>query len=506
MPLDFKSIHLLLEHSGHYALQAVLGRYYYLWLVPLLIIAFSGVIYSCVLVWNFEKRRKKRQPFFWCGLFAVLLLLSILSNLFYGMSVIKTDNQEYYTGHLVRPLLFVSFDYANDAIHTIVPNDKTVIKPFLNTNSSRILDQYHMLPPKNVDESGELKLPADAKFDKIIIIAIESLDLNFIRAVNPAMPEEVTPVLDKLYRKYTAMSNYFTASQPTSWGMSSLLLSRPDYNRECKNGNAMSLFTIAGSLGYSTMYFSPLSGIFGENRKIYAEIFNPQLQYFLEDWSNEFNMSRSSCWGISDAELYDGVARILEKNPQKRFLAVISTMDTHPPYNSQKVANAESKKFPTPFLQSLNLADRSLGIFLRRIMNNKNLYNDRTLINVTADHSATHGENYLNRKTFTPDRIPLIFITPDSGIFKMLKTDKYASSIDLAPTLVPMLGGVVPNSFMGRNLFSKKDLAFCWNHGDKLLIYTPEKSYETDLNKVPDNDFVKAFADFFKYHYPVELH
>lgn len=502
MPLNFQSIRLLLEHSGHYALRAVLGEFYYLWLIPLSVLVVSGVVYSCLVVWRTSRRKGRRLPILWSILFAVLLLLSAVSNLLYGMAVHRTDAQEFYTGHLVRPLPFISVDYANDAIHTMIPQSASG-PGRMDDAAMKTLHELHMFAPRNPDATGELTAPPAAVFDKIIVIAVESLDLAYLRAVNPEMPEGITPNLDRWMTEFPALTNYFTASQPTSWALSSLLLSRVDYTRECRSREKnLSLFTIAATQGYFCAYFAPLSGIFGDNRKTYAEIFKPHVQYFLEEWSDRFGLSRSCTWGISDPELYDGVLKVLRQQRNSRLFAVISTMDSHPPYTASGITEADKLRFPTPFLQALHTTDRHLGNFVRTIMADRELYNERTLIVVTADHSATHGENYLKRPDFTPARIPLIFITPNLGIFRKLDRKKFASSIDLAPTLATWMGGVTPTSFMGRDLFSPKNLAFCWMHGDNIFVHAPDFHAEVDVNKVPATPREKAFCEFFRRYYP----
>lgn len=506
MPLDFQSVRLLLEHSGHYALQAVLGRLYYLWLVPLVILIVEGGIYVCVLVWRTNRKKNKKIPLGWSILFAGLLLLSIISNLFYGVSSVKFDSHAFYTGHLVRPLPFLSVDYANDALLNMIPpspeNTHTDKKNGnISPESLSLLNQYKMFAPQNTDAAGELTPPPTAVFDKIIILALESLDLEYIRAVNPKMPAGITPVLDRLMREYPAMTNYFTASQPTSWALTALMLSRLDYTRECRSKEKnIPLFAIAATQGYFCTYFAPLSGIFGDNRKTYEEIFKPHRQYFLEEWSEHYALTRSCTWGISDPELYHGVFDVLKKTPHKRMIAVISTMDSHPPYTASGITEKEKLIFPTPFLQALHTTDRNLGNFLSRVMADPQLYNDRTLIVVTADHSATHGENYLARPNFFPARIPLIFITPQKEIFRNLQLDKFASSIDLAPTLVEFIGGIAPASFMGKSLFSDKNTALCWMNGDLVFVHSPDFNISFLLNDPPDAPLHKAFAEFIKYH------
>jgi phosphoglycerol transferase MdoB-like AlkP superfamily enzyme len=202
-----------------------------------------------------------------------------------------------------------------------------------------------------------------------------------------------------------------------------------------------------------------------------------------------------------DREIYSCALREMRTWENRRFVVLISTMDTHYPYASDGISEKDKKRFPTPFLRALHMADRRLGEFLTEFMADEKLYNDRTLIVVTADHTATQGENHLKRDGFFPGRIPLVFITPNKKAFEKLDTGKYASSIDLTPTLVHFIGGSIPKSFMGRDLFSRKNLAISWMIGDILLLRSPKRDTRFPVTvKNPDHE-QKAMIDFFRSHY-----
>ena len=129
-------------------------------------------------------------------------------------------------------------------------------------------------------------------------------------------------------------------------------------------------------------------------------------------------------------------------------------------------------------------------------MQNPKLYNERTLIIVTADHTATHGANYTKRSQFIPERVPLIFITPNQKIFQSLNKNKYASSIDLAPTILNLIGCEIPSSFMGRCLFSGKNRAITMN-GRYLIVYSQDnKVLYIDIND-PSGKLETAYRDFY---------
>jgi phosphoglycerol transferase MdoB-like AlkP superfamily enzyme len=279
-------------------------------------------------------------------------------------------------------------------------------------------------------------------------------------------------------------------------------MSRLDYDREVASPERRaSLFSIANGLGYRSCYFSPLTGVFADNRRTYGELFAPERMYFLEDWTRKYGLRRDVPWGLSDRELYSGVLKIMRAECGRRFVVLISTMDTHSPYTAIGISDADKKRFPTPFLQALHMTDRNLGEFLRELMADKTLYDDRTLIVITADHTATHGENYLHRKEYVPERVPLIFITPDRTAFDALDRKKYASGIDLAPTLVELIGGKSPDSFMGRSLFSDKGIAISWMPGDKILVRSPKGEFRVSPQGRSSDPEKQAVIDFFRSHY-----
>ncbi len=226
--------------------------------------------------------------------------------------------------------------------------------------------------------------------------------------------------------------------------------------------------------------------------------------YFLEDWARKYGKRRSFSWGMSDREIYECALKEMRDMRDRRFVVLISTMDTHPPYTADGISDEDNRRYDTPFLRGLHMTDHHLGEFLKRLMADRELYNDRTLIVITADHTATHGENYLKRKNLVPGRIPLIFITPDTSVFEGLDRNKYASGIDLTPTLVHFIGGRVPESFMGRDLFSKKNIAISWfsdEQSGQLLVRSPDGEFQLPVDGNDPDPKKQALIDFFRSHY-----
>ena len=499
MPLGMDSLLLLWEHADHRGLQAVLGRYYYLWLIPVGIGVAVAIIYFCSRALYASRHRRRIIPNSWITVFAILFVISIAASTVYVFSQRRTVRDDAMASTLVRPVPVVVAELAGDIVGMAL--DKRAFCGYfpekLPEESAEILYASHISSLKSI---GAEQKSFQASYDKIIIIACESLDLEFIRASNSQMPPEITPNLDRLFRENIAFTNCFSAAQPTSWGLTALLMSRLDYRRELKDPGNPSLFTIGKKLGYAGYYFSPVSGHFGDNRKTYLRLFGGEMDkfYFLEEWQRKFVTVSREAWGLADFELFDMVLKVL-KSPEmpERFISVISTIDIHPPYTIAGIPDGK-ENFGSDFLNSLHSFDYHLGKFIQQIKSDPELYTPRTLIVLTADHSATHGENYLKRPDFNPSRIPLIFITPSPEPLKNLNREKYCSSIDITPTLVRLIGGVIPKSFMGRDLQEKKNCAISRTPGHIFSLSLISKSTLSKTVSSPKDtepfDILKSMA------------
>lgn len=502
MPLEFDSIALLWEHADHVGLSAVFGKYYYFWLLPIAVVIIAGIFYLCIRVWYATRKKRRVIPDSWITVFAVLFVISIISSILY-IRQRKMEHENFASG-LVRPVPVIMADMAGDIVsRTLGEQAECGFFPEeLPADSAAGLEEKALFFRK--PQGSEAKRE-ESLFDRIIIIAVESLDYAMIGVNNPALPENLTPNLDRLIRENVSFSNFYTAAQPTSWGLTALVMSRLDYRRELKNPGNPSLFTIAGRNGYESFYFSPVSGFFGRNRDNFMKLFGGEMDnyFFGEEWKMQFNARGKYAWGMSDAEMFDLILKIFKNdNMPKRFVSLISTIDIHPPYTVVREKGCR-KQFKSRFLDSIHCFDHHLGTFLNRIMSDSELYNERTLIVITSDHSATHGSNFLKRKDFNPDRIPLVLISPNKNAFAGLNTGKYCSTIDLTPTLVRWLGGRIPRTFMGRDLREEKNCAVSRTPADVLIIRNPENrsGIHVDINKTDTDPEYQLYKDYFRLYY-----
>ena len=269
----------------------------------------------------------------------------------------------------------------------------------------------------------------------------------------------------------------------------------------------VSLCDLLREKGIESYYFSPVGGEFGDNRKRFRRIFRFDAMFFEEEIRRDYPYAKTSGgWGLSDETMYRAALDFLKKRKPDRYFLLISTMDTHSPYH---VSGPDSDlDFGNMFYNSLHTADDNAGRFIQDFMADPDLFNERTLLIVTADHSASHGFNFTRRKILTdPSRIPLVFITKNNHLAPFFETcrDKMFSTIDLPATFVRMIGAEVPDTFMGIDITAKKPFALTRSVEEEIRLFLPDGG-EVKFRKShpePKTPHEKALLEFYGQFYRV---
>jgi uncharacterized sulfatase len=115
------------------------------------------------------------------------------------------------------------------------------------------------------------------------------------------------------------------------------------------------------------------------------------------------------------------------------------------------------------YLGCCNSLDHNLGRIIAELKN-KNIFDD-TIIIYTSDHSChfrTRNSEYKRSCHENSIRIPMIIC---GGAFKGgLNIDRFASLIDLPPTILEAAGVEIPGDFMGRSLINALDRDYYWKN------------------------------------------
>lgn len=509
LSLRYSSLALLWEHYDHRSAQTMVGTYYLPFsilagiLAVILIALLARSVVRSIRTCPDESRDKRLILAF------ILILLGFAAhgNVLY-QKYSSEDGEDFYVGHAVTPMPFLVNDILKDMTCTLLPAGQK--KGFVPGNFSA--EEKAFLKNTGLTDAPPCGPAPDVPFDRILVVALESLDSDFLSSCNPEMPENLTAGLDALKQKYLSFDNFFCGALPTSWGLTTYFLSRTDYLRDQELETTPFCRILREDHGIMSCYFSPIRGTFGENRDRYKDLFDYDCGFFEKELKERYDfMEDNKEWGFTDSSMYRAAMQFIKEEKPDKFFILISTMDSHAPYTPTGPCKDDGAfSGHGRFFQMMHCVDRNLTDFVEQFTADPELFNERTLLIITADHAASHGDNYTRRKGLGyPARIPLILISKNNraaGYFKGI-TDKYCSSPDLPATLLAMLGSEIPESFMGQDIRTKKSFALGKTTMDEVQLFLPDNKVITINTTEPLSKKSverRALQKFYQQYYPAE--
>jgi lipoteichoic acid synthase len=317
-----------------------------------------------------------------------------------------------------------------------------------------LLEEHGLL--RTVESPTERK-PA---FDRIIFLVMESLPAAYLHHYNPAIPAETAPFLDDLLHRYPHVNRFFTSSMPTDYGLNSLFLSRlmPDWS-----GDRESLFSVLRSeAGFESHFVRAVSKHYGNQLITYPRIFQFDSFVGFEELQSQYPSQWHSGWGANNATVYEKGLDILSEERESKLVLVLKTIDLHQPGPFQGIPLEylpESLQLRgEPILNALHWVDQCVRAFFEDL-DQRGFFDERTLVVVTSDHGPHPGAEYRNLVPSDEyqrlSRLPLIFVTRNPGALRDLDSEGFASQVDLAPTILELMGVAAPTGFAGRSLLGR---------------------------------------------------
>lgn len=162
-------------------------------------------------------------------------------------------------------------------------------------------------------------------------------------------------------------------------------------------------------------------------------------------------------WGYSDHQLFPAFWEVIRQQSEP-FLAMLSTIDSHAPYNLSRDAVPYGDG-SNELLNATHSTDDAFRKFWEAFVASD--LADRTMLVVVGDHPAY--PSVLLQHAIQPedgstigyyDETFLALYLPDANLPRVV--DTYASSIDLTPTLLHLLSVNTPNVFEGHSIFDAR--------------------------------------------------
>ena len=300
------------------------------------------------------------------------------------------------------------------------------------------------------DEPATNVTPFSSKPKNIIMISVESLSAEFMDSYGGT--KGLTPEMDKLGKAGMKFDRMFATGTRTVRGLEALSLGTPPIPgqaivRRPHNDHLSTMGELLKFQGFSTFFFYGGYGYFDNMNAYYAAN-----NYRVVDRTDipKDQVGFENVWGVADEYLFDHVIRTLddkgEKGTQdKPFFAQIMTTSNHRPYTypSGRI------DIPSPGGRDggVKYTDYAIGKFIKDA-SKKPWFKD-TLFVIVADHCASAAGK--TRLPVTGYHIPLIFYAP--GLLKPAVFTPVVSQIDIAPTLMEVLGKNGSAQFFGRSFF-----------------------------------------------------
>jgi phosphoglycerol transferase MdoB-like AlkP superfamily enzyme len=335
--------------------------------------------------------------------------------------------------------------------------------------------------PDLSDEPATNVTPFSSKPKNIIMISVESLSAEFMDSYGGKNGElkGLTPELDKLSKAGMKFERMFATGTRTVRGLEALSLGTPPIPgqaivRRPAHDHLSTMGELLKHQGFATYFFYGGYGYFDNMNAYYAAN-----NYRVIDRTDipKDQVGFENVWGVADEYLFDHALRTLDEkhaNSEKAqkvektektdksskaalsdsanqpFFAQIMTTSNHRPftYPSGRI------DIPSPGGRdgAVKYTDYAIGKFIKDA-SKKPWFKD-TLFVIVADHCASAAGK--TRLPVTGYHIPMIFYAP--SLLKPAVFSSMVSQIDVAPTLMEVLGKNGSAQFFGRSVFEPGQL------------------------------------------------
>jgi arylsulfatase A-like enzyme len=288
----------------------------------------------------------------------------------------------------------------------------------------------------------------------VILISVDALRADHVGAYG--YRENTTPHLDELARKGTLFHNHIADASWTLPSHAAMLTSQYSH--------VIGVEKIDQSIPKSTVTLPEVLKNYGYNTKGIISFAFVEPMYGFEQGFDEYDTSNSyfngeyrDKWYKSSPDITDKAISWITKNKDKRFFLFLHYFDVHEAYNPpppfDKLFNASENEIVNAYDGEIAYTDYHLGRLFSQLSALD--LTDNTLIIVTSDHGDAFMEHgvYGHEPTVYEEIIqtPLIVSLP-ARIPEAKAVFQQTQSIDVAPTVLDILGFPIPREFNGETL------------------------------------------------------
>ena len=503
---------VLFQNLNIYAIKGVLAT-----TSNILLAATVGAVALVLLLFRVPKPSKRKPNFVWSllcvAMFTIGLNLADKLLLSGGMWCVEEIIGSYITIENEKTRLI----YRN--MLSVPINLNFISKALFDTDKMASAKHVEMRELTDKDKKTLHKLgidipkPAVAKiapqYDRVVLLILESMHRDYINYYNANIPEKATSYLNQLVIRYPHLNKFYSSAVPTTQGLNATFRSHIIMDKDLPGKGTPSLFRVAQAAGYKGIFMNASSQYYANELREYPDQFGMQ-EYIAKEQLEKFGYTGANGWGYHNDVMYEHTLRILEENRGKKLLLVTKTLDMHQPYPYTGYRWEEMpegvRDNPNVTVRGVYWVDKTIEHFFKEV-EKRGLMDERTLFLITSDHNPHSGGEYTKLVEKANDKlsiapIPLLFISKNLAPLDELRTNEYASQIDLAPTLLYLMGLDIPEKFMGRNLLQPTRIPFALGYfGGKAFYWSSKQHFVDQMDNPTPNDDEDALSNYIIHNY-----
>ncbi len=279
----------------------------------------------------------------------------------------------------------------------------------------------------------------------VVLILEESLGADFIGVLGNT--QGLSPHFDELSERGLLFDNFHATGNRTARALEAVLTSLPPLPTESilKRDHSDHVYTLANVLaarGYHRLFMTGGRGLFDGVKSFMT---SNGFDEFIEQADYESPVF-TNAWGVSDEDLFGRALTEFDRLHQagRPFFSLLLTVSNHRPYTypQGRIPEQEHSR-----VNAVKYADWALGEFFRRAR--LRAFYKNTIFVVMGDHGArVYGAQSFPVKSY---RVPLLVIHPERG-FAGRRSHALGCSMDIAPTILGLLGGSYRSTFFGQDV------------------------------------------------------
>jgi len=285
----------------------------------------------------------------------------------------------------------------------------------------------------------------------VVVVLEESLGSQFIGALHPDTTPSLTPHFDSLAAEGTLLTHAYSTGNRTIRALEATTSSLPPLPgiSVVRRPESVDLFTLPALLrsrGYATEFIYGGRALF-DGMGSYMR--NNGMERVIEQRDYPSGLF-TTAWGVADEAIFDKALSEMDSlhATGRPFYTLVLTVSNHRPYTypaGRIAADPEARKR----VNVVQYADWALGRFVREAR--RHAFFDSTVFVLMGDHGPrVYGAAEIPLPSYS---VPVVFYAP--GIVPAgVRLGALASSMDVPPTVLGLLGGGYDSKFFGRDVLS----------------------------------------------------